>query len=376
MPASRWAGLALFVLAAAVAVVYAIYPLIATYDALYALVWGREFWDGQALSFEAYRAPTEHPLSLAVGIVLAPLGFEAARLMTIVILIAFVGLAAGVYRLGRVAFSPLVGLVAAALVVGLYEFFFYAIRAYVDVPFLAFVIWAAALEAERPRRGGIVWVLLGLAGLLRPEAWLLIGLYWLWLAKDAGWTERLRMAAYAAVAPLLWIAVDFVVTGQPLFSLTHTGDYVASLNRDKPLPELPETVVSLLTSLLSRPWLLAAAIGVPLGFWLVRRRAIMPAALLGDRHRDVPDHRRARLCGDPALPPAPGGRRDDLRRAADRRLDAAVRPARPAPRLDRGGCRAGRPRSGVDGALRRPRRAARGPGLPCGRHECARADPR
>ena len=64
VPASRWAGLALFVLAAAVAVVYAIYPLIATYDALYALVWGREFWDGQALSFEAYRAPTEHPLSL------------------------------------------------------------------------------------------------------------------------------------------------------------------------------------------------------------------------------------------------------------------------------------------------------------------------
>ena len=70
------------------------------------------------------------------------------------------------------------------------------------------------------------------------------------------------------------------MTGQPLFSLTHTGDYVASLNRDKPIPELPETVVSLLTNLISRPWLLAAAIGVPLGFWLARRRATMPTALL------------------------------------------------------------------------------------------------
>ncbi|MCW3024357.1 MAG: hypothetical protein JWR30_3679, partial [Conexibacter sp.] len=33
----------------------------------------------------------------------------------------------------------------------------------------------------RPRRGGIVWVLLACAGLLRPEAWLLIGLYFLWM---------------------------------------------------------------------------------------------------------------------------------------------------------------------------------------------------
>ena len=42
------------------------------------------------------------------------------------------------------------------------------------------VAWAAALETERPRRGGPVWVLLTLAGLLRPEAWILLGAYWLW----------------------------------------------------------------------------------------------------------------------------------------------------------------------------------------------------
>ena len=29
----------------------------------------------------------------------------------------------------------------------------YAARAYVDVPFLAIVLWAAALEARAPRRG-------------------------------------------------------------------------------------------------------------------------------------------------------------------------------------------------------------------------------
>jgi hypothetical protein len=39
---------------------------------------------------------------------------------------------------------------------------------------VAFVVWAAVLEARRPRRGTAVLVLLGLAGLLRPEAWLFL----------------------------------------------------------------------------------------------------------------------------------------------------------------------------------------------------------
>ena len=46
---------------------------------------------------------------------------------------------------------------------------------------MAIVVWAAVLEAARPRRGVPVLMLLALAGMLRPEAWVLSGLYWLWL---------------------------------------------------------------------------------------------------------------------------------------------------------------------------------------------------
>ena len=52
----------------------------------------------------------------------------------------------------------------------------------IDIPYLALIVWAVALEIQRPGRGGVVWLLLLAAGLLRPEAWLLLGCYGLWLA--------------------------------------------------------------------------------------------------------------------------------------------------------------------------------------------------
>ena len=48
-----------------------------------------------------------------------------------------------------------------------------ALTANIDVPFLALVLAAAAMEARRPRRGWPVLAALAVAGLLRPEAWLL-----------------------------------------------------------------------------------------------------------------------------------------------------------------------------------------------------------
>ena len=64
-------------------------------------------------------------------------------------------------------------------------------------PFLALVLWAAALEARAPRRGVPVMAVLAVAGLLRPEAWVLAGAYWLW----CGW-RRIDLLALAAAAPI------------------------------------------------------------------------------------------------------------------------------------------------------------------------------
>ena len=61
-----------------------------------------------------------------------------------------------------------------------------ALLGYQDMPFAALVVGAVLLEARRPRRGVAVLALLAVAGLLRPEAWVLGGLYWLWMWPRAG----------------------------------------------------------------------------------------------------------------------------------------------------------------------------------------------
>src|SRR3954454_5754766 len=231
-----WPALALAALALATFVGFVVYPTYPNYDSYYSLIWGREILHGHLPSFDEYRAPTEHPLAIAFGAVLSLLGRGGDRVMVFFTEASFVVLCAGIYQVGRRAFTPLVGLAAAGILCTRFDFPFLAARAYIDIPYLAFVVWAAALELTKPRRGWIVWVLLACAGLLRPEAWLIIGLYFLWMCsgelgkateRRAGGSgsERLirwaRYAAWAAVGPVVWVLTDFIVTGHPFFSLQH-----------------------------------------------------------------------------------------------------------------------------------------------------------
>src|SRR5690606_36976697 len=126
-------------------------------------------------------------------------GEVGGRVFVALILASFLWLVWAVYRLGRVAFTPLVGGLAALLLRTRFDFAFLAARGYIDIPYMALVVWAAVLEAERPRRGASVLWLLALAGMLRPEAWVLAGLYCLWVAWPAAWGQRIRFAALAAV---------------------------------------------------------------------------------------------------------------------------------------------------------------------------------
>ena len=68
--------------------------------------------------------------------------------------------------------------------------------------------------------------LLAAAGLLRPEAWVLAGLYWLWCLAGRGACARRgsALAALVALAPLGWALVDLAVTGDPLYSLHATSE--------------------------------------------------------------------------------------------------------------------------------------------------------
>jgi hypothetical protein len=199
--------------------------------------------------------------------------------------LALVALAWGVWRVGRRCFGVWPAAAAVVFTGSSFAFLLYAARAYLDVPFLALVLWAAAREAERPARGAAgpgagrgVAALLALAGLLRPEAWVLAGAYWLWVG-----VRRLDLLALAAAAPLAWCAVDLALTGDPLFSVTSTSALAEELGRERGIAKVPGSFVSFLADTARPPVFAGALLGAVLA-WRERgrlRALHVPAALFG-----------------------------------------------------------------------------------------------
>jgi hypothetical protein len=114
---------------------------------------------------------------------------------------------------------------------------------------------------------------------MRPEAWLLAGVYWLWLLPRASWRRRAIYAGLAAIGPLVWCGVDFAVTGNPLYSLTGTRDLAEELGRNKGGAAVPAALYAVLIKLAKFPVMVAGMIGVVLAVVLTPRRALMPLAL-------------------------------------------------------------------------------------------------
>src|SRR3954451_2927073 len=283
VPATAWAAAGLALVTVGALVGYLVYPTFPNYDSYYSLLWAREALHLQPLSFDGYRTPTEHPLAIFFGIPLVLLGQGGDRVLVFFCVVSFVALAAGLYRLGRQCFGALAGGVSAVLLCTRFDFPFLAARGYIDIPYLALIVWAGALEVARPRRGLPVFLLLTAAALLRPEAWLLIGLYWLWFAWRATWRQRVGYAALAAIGPLAWAFLDWRVTGDPLFSLHHTGDTAEELGRASGLAAVPSSTQQFLVRLDKLPVVLGGIVGAALALWFAPRRAAMPAALFLSR---------------------------------------------------------------------------------------------
>jgi hypothetical protein len=250
----------------------------ANYDTLYALVWGQQLSRGETPTYGLPIAPTPHPLAELAGLVLAPLGPAGTENVIVAIgYIALAGLGYVVYRLGSEWFSWPVGALAAALLLTREPILSYGIRAYVDVPYVALALAALLVETRRPRAGAPVLVLLALAGLLRPEAWLLAGAYWVYLALAGGrgrW-ELVGLAALVAVAPALWVLSDGLVTGNPLWSLTKTRSTAATLQRVRGIGHVPVTGSRRIGEVLRPDGLVGAALGGVLSLWLLRDRALL-----------------------------------------------------------------------------------------------------
>jgi hypothetical protein len=282
VPEATWTRIGLALLCVMALAGYFAFPTYPTYDSFYALLWGRDLLHLHLPDFNVYRAPTEHPLALAFGALCSIFGQTGARLMVLGAIVSFVALTAGLYRLTRLCFGPLVGVLAALLMLTRLYDANLAAQGYLDLTYLALIVWATALEVERTRRGTPVFVLLALAGLLRPDAWVLAGVYWLWCVWPRAVSNRRRIgyAVLVAAAPLLWVALDAIVTGDPLYSLHSTAVLAAELERTQGFTAVLAATWRYLVRIDKLPIVLGGIAGALLALYLTPRRARVPLAAL------------------------------------------------------------------------------------------------
>lgn len=246
----------------------------ANYDALYSLIWGRELAHGESPQVDVPLAPTPHPLSNLVGMVLS--AFDARTGEDLLVVIAYVSLATAAYLvfcLGREWFGWAAGLVAAAVLLTREPVISYGIRAYVDLPYLVLMLGALLVEVRRRRAGVPVLALLAVAGLLRPEAWLFSGAYVLWI-----WRARRPTAAELALtvaAPALWLLYGEIAGGGAFASLHSTRDAAQTLERATGIDDVPITIPRRIGEVLRVPGLVGAAVGLALGWRLNRDRMML-----------------------------------------------------------------------------------------------------
>ncbi|EHN11285.1 hypothetical protein PAI11_18390 [Patulibacter medicamentivorans] len=312
------------------------------YDSAWSLDWMRQLLAGGSRpDLERLFSPTPHPLSDLLSGVLVPfsdgggpaVGHGAETVLIALALFWLGALGVVTYRLGEAWFGVGAGIVAAILVLTREPVLSYGLRTYLDLPYAVFLLLALLAETRRPRNGLRTLGWITLAGLLRPEAWLLAAAYVGYLlvvqvreagssaagtpddgrpatddrtdpgptadaaATDAGgllraaprerlvgwWrvVDRRQLAllvAIAAIAPLGWIVEGLVLAGDPLQALTGTQQNAADLDRVTGVGSAITVMPRRLGEIVREPVLLAAFGGVILSLLLLRRRALLGVA--------------------------------------------------------------------------------------------------
>lgn len=278
-----------------------------THDTLWSLVWGGDMAAGETLS--ASGTTTPHVLPNLVGLLLLPFGSDADIALIVVQFWVAGGLVLVAGLLARELAGAAAGVAAAVLVATREQLVFATAAAAVDVWAALLVCWGLLLLARHRRAGheGVprsVMVMLLLAGLLRPEPWLLAAALWLWLvlrSRRAGDDRRWHLPNLALIfaAPLIWFVTDLVFTGDLLFSIHETARVNAAVGDEPSLAERLTGAPSVIVRAVGAELAVFAAVAGAWSVLLWRRRppltgadpawlltavtaALLVAALLGE----------------------------------------------------------------------------------------------
>lgn len=257
-------------------------------DAMWSIVWGRDLVHLAPLAESGTTTP--HVLSNALGALLTPLGADADRGL---IAIEYLGAATLVWVVALTAREAAgwPGAVLAGVLIAGREQLLYATRGgFLDV-LAAALVSVAVLLLVRGRLEGLrgAAVLLGLAGLLRPEPWVLLGLLALLGWRRAGRLDPL-VAGLVIAVPALWAISDLVLSGDALFSLNETRRVSALFRAGQGIPTgLREQVISIPRTIgrAAGPEVVLLAIPLVALLWPGARWSGLRARLLGEPAPEV-----------------------------------------------------------------------------------------
>jgi hypothetical protein len=125
----------------------------------------------------------------------------------------------------------------------------------------------------------VVLGLLALAGLLRPEAWVLGGLYVLWLWPSRPGRHRAALVALALAAPVVWALGDWLATGDALHSLHGTAELALANDRRRHVGQVPLWTAKYLGYALREPLVVGVPLGLVFAWRHARARATLPVVV-------------------------------------------------------------------------------------------------
>jgi hypothetical protein len=235
----------------------------ATVDAWAYAAWGQALTRAERPLFDL-GATTPKPLAALLGTFVAPLPPE--RAWPIVVAVALAALAASLFAVAYREKGAVAAAVAVVVFVAGVRLNVLVAFAYVDAVVAALVLAGVALRG-RLRIGAFV-----VAGLLRPEAWLLAALAG--VTETAGSLVRRAGVGLVAggLAPALWILSDLALIGDPLGTLHWQSDRHDKNTLGKmPWTDVPGEFWGALTREGGAVLILAGLIGLGLHYFRARR---------------------------------------------------------------------------------------------------------